>query len=1606
MIGTLNNGSTWSLQSPPANAVDVTGISCANAADCIAVGNNGNNGAGSTIMATTNGGAAWTAEMPPAGISRLSSVSCPSTADCFAAGDTTVLTSTNAGYAWRAQSIPAEVSGLTGISCVTTMNCVAVGFGIFGSPVIIRTSNGGTTWSTVPVPAGVGALSGLSCVTNSTCQAVSDYHSGSPSILVSRDGGGSWNRESFPLTVTDFTAISCADASNCTTVGSSSIGPGPAILSTRNGGSNWVPQTVPTGVTALNGVSCSSDTTCVAVGSEIIQTSDGGSHWVNLGNPTRTTTFEGVSCFSTTNCTVVGGANILDSTNSGATWTGQVVPTGIRNLVGVACAGGANCETVGSGDNFGGAVVTLSAPPTITTTTVTSGTIGIRYVATLAAAGGLAPYKWAISAGALPPGLAMSPNGTISGLPIISGDYTVTFSVTDANNLSSLSTLTIAIRPIAAPGYWEVARDGGIFSYGGAQFYGSTGNLHLNAPIVGMAATPDDAGYWLVASDGGIFAFGDAIFYGSTGNLPLNAPIVAMTPTPDGGGYWLIASDGGVFAFGDASFYGSTGSLALNSSIVGMASTIDGLGYWLVASDGGIFAFGDATFFGSAGGLPLDKPIVAMTTDPAGNGYWLVASDGGIFSFGNVGYYGSTGGIPLNAPIVGTDRTADGQGYWMVARDGGMFSFGDAEFYGSAGSMALNQPVVGMVAIQSTASGAPSAASVAPLYDLPELTAQPTDQTAVPGGTATFAAPATGSPTPTVQWQVSSDRGAHFNDIPGADADTLTLGAVSLTEQSDRYRAVFTNAAGSVTSASAKLIVGSPQVPAPATSVDSASPTASSELPDVLAQPVDQTAGSGGTATFTVVASGVPSPAVQWQLSDGRGARFDDIAGAHAPALTVALGPGEQLNRYRAVLTNTAGSDTSASAGLSAGSMTSGTGLAPPSTASTIAPPQSGLPDVVVQPTDQTTGPSSSTTFTAMATGSPTPTVQWQVSSDRGAHFNDIPGADADTLTLGAVSLTEQSDRYRAVFTNAAGSVTSASAKLIVGSPQVPAPATSVDSASPTASSELPDVLAQPVDQTAGSGGTATFTVVASGVPSPAVQWQLSDGRGARFDDIAGAHAPALTVALGPGEQLNRYRAVLTNTAGSDTSASAGLSAGSMTSGTGLAPPSTASTIAPPQSGLPDVVVQPTDQTTGSSSSTTFTAMATGSPTPTVQWQVSSDRGAHFNDIPGADADTLTLGAVSLTEQSDRYRAVFTNAAGSVTSASAKLIVGSPQVPAPATSVDSASPTASSELPDVLAQPVDQTAGSGGTATFTVVASGVPSPAVQWQLSDGRGARFDDIAGAHAPALTVALGPGEQLNRYRAVLTNTAGSDTSASAGLSAGSMTSGTGLAPPSTASTIAPPQSGLPDVVVQPTDQTTGSSSSTTFTAMATGSPTPTVQWQVSSDRGAHFNDIPGADADTLTLGAVSLTEQSDRYRAVFTNAAGAVTSASATLVSPVTTGALPAPVETAPPGVPAGPVSINGAAALTLPQFRAEPADQVTTLGGSATFTVVPLGQSDPLVQWQESTDGGRHFDDIAGAHGLGFTVTDVTAGDQSHRYRAVMTSPAGSVTSAQVGIVVSP
>jgi hypothetical protein len=257
----------------------------------------------------------------------------------------------------------------------------------------------------------------------------------------------------------------------------------------------------------------------------------------------------------------------------------------------------------------------------------------------------------------------------------------------------------------ADSGYHLVASDGGVFAFGTAGYYGSTGAIHLNRPIVGMAETPSARGYWLVASDGGIFSFGDAVFLGSTAGTPLTQPIVGMARTPTGLGYWLVASDGGIFSFGDARFYGSTGAIRLNQPIVGMAATNDGRGYWLVARDGGIFAFGAAGFYGSTGATKLNQPIVGMAATASSQGYWFSAADGGVFTFGDAGFSGSAGGVAMDAAVVAITAWPGGNGYRLSSGAGVLYGFGPVPFYGSTANLSLARPIVTMAAVPGVVPG-------------------------------------------------------------------------------------------------------------------------------------------------------------------------------------------------------------------------------------------------------------------------------------------------------------------------------------------------------------------------------------------------------------------------------------------------------------------------------------------------------------------------------------------------------------------------------------------------------------------------------------------------------------------------------------------------------------------------------------------------------------------------------------------------------------------------------------------------------------------------------------------------------------------------------------
>ena len=448
-----------------------------------------------------------------------------------------------------------------------------------------------------------------------------------------------------------------------------------------------------------------------------------------------------------------------------------------------------------------------------------------------------------------------------------------------------------------------------------------------------------------------------------------------------------------------------------------------------------------------------------------------------------------------------------------------------------------------------------------------------------------------------------------------------------------------------------------------------------------------------------------------------------------------------------------------------------------------------------------------------------------------------------------------------------------------------------------------PAILTNPVSQTVARGSSVTFTASASGYPAPTIQWQQSTN-GVTYTNISGATSSTYTIgSTTAGENGYRYRAIFTNSVGSATTSAATLTV----------------------QYAPAVTTNPSNTTVNAGQTATFTAAATGNPTPSVQWQVSSNGGSTFTNIPGSNTLTLTLSGTTASQNGTIYRAVFTNTLGSATTSTATLTV--------------------KFAPVVSSNPTSQTVKAGQNVTFTVAATGNPAPTVRWQVSTNGGSSYTYISGATTTTLTLTSVKASQNGyKYRAVFTNSLGSATTTAATLTVHF----------------------APIVLTNPTNQTVTAGQNATFTAAAIGNPTPTVQWQVSTNGGSSYTNIAGATSATLTLTNVTASQNGYKYRAVFTNSVGTATTTAATLT------------------VQSAPLVITN------------PISQTVNTGQSVTFTAAATGNPAPSVQWQISTDGGVTFTNISGATSTSLTLANRTASENGYEYRAVFTNSLGSAT----------
>ena len=182
------------------------------------------------------------------------------------------------------------------------------------------------------------------------------------------------------------------------------------------------------------------------------------------------------------------------------------------------------------------------------------------------------------------------------------------------------------------------------------------------------------------------------------------------------------------------------------------------------------------------------------------------------------------------------------------------------------------------------------------------------------------------------------------------------------------------------------------------------------------------------------------------------------------------------------------------------------------------APP--AAPSITVQPANQSVFPTQSAHFSVVASGHPSPDFRWQRLPSGSGVWADLsegaPYAGTSSANLTVTStLAMNGDQFRCVASNSVSSATSSPATL------------TVTAATP------PVITSQPSSQTVLEGATVTFTASASGVPSPALQWQRNNV------DIPGATGASFTIAAVTDSDAGAYTMVATNLGGTATSTAA-----------------------------------------------------------------------------------------------------------------------------------------------------------------------------------------------------------------------------------------------------------------------------------------------------------------------------------------------------------------------------------------------------------------------------------------------------------------------------------
>jgi Fungalysin metallopeptidase (M36)/Secretion system C-terminal sorting domain/Fungalysin/Thermolysin Propeptide Motif len=310
------------------------------------------------------------------------------------------------------------------------------------------------------------------------------------------------------------------------------------------------------------------------------------------------------------------------------------------------------------------------------------------------------------------------------------------------------------------------------------------------------------------------------------------------------------------------------------------------------------------------------------------------------------------------------------------------------------------------------------------------ITTQPANASACAGNNVSFTVAATGSNL-TYQWQVSTDLGVTYTNIPAQTAATLNLTAITAGMNNNRYRVIINNACPStVTSTGAILTV--------------------SNAATVTGQPVNTSVCLNGNASFSASATG-SNLTYQWQVSTDAGLNYTNITGATSATLNLTNVLGSMNgNLYRVVVFSCGPTGTNSNAATL-----------------TITNPA----NITLQPVSVTACPNDNVSFSVAVNGTSL-SYQWQVKSSAAASFSNIPGATSATLNLTGVNIALNGNQYRVIINGTCTvDLISNAATLNINTPVT--------------------INTQPLNRSGCAGSNVSFVVAATGT-SLSYQWQVS----------------------------------------------------------------------------------------------------------------------------------------------------------------------------------------------------------------------------------------------------------------------------------------------------------------------------------------------------------------------------------------------------------------------------------------------------------------------------------------------------------------------------------